>query len=202
MTALSELRGQVDRRTGHFLTETALNDLINEGLTALSMEARWPWLDAVATITWPADTDTTTMPWSWQTIKSVVVNGRDEYQPRAQRDVETYDAGVPGWTFGYAVNGKVITMKPAPVEGQDVRIIGTRNDGPLVNDVDEPFLPDAYSAPVVHYACAMAFDRHNDSGRRAQHMREFESWVKRMRKAVQQQASGPRVPRVRPGGGL
>ena len=208
MTALSELRGQVDRRTGHFLTDDALNDLINEALRALSLEARWPWLDATATLTWPDDeagvsVTTTTMPWTWQVIKSVVANGRDEYLARAQRDLETSD-GVSGgdWTFGFAVHGRTITMAPAPAAGVAVRILGTRNEGPLVNDVDEPFLPDDYTDPVVHYACALAFDRHNDPGRRSSHMAEYERWVKRMKRSVRDQASGPRVPRVRPGGGL
>lgn len=199
MTALSQLRAQVNRRSGHYLTDEALNDLINEALNALSLEARWPWLDATATITWPADATTTTMPWSWQTIRAVTVDGRREYRPRSQRDVDTYTDGEPGWSYGYAVHGRTITLAPAPAEGLDVVIRGTRLDGPLVNDVDEPFLPDAYTDGLVQLATALVFDRHNDAGRYARHKAAYDEWVRRLKRSVRAQEQGPRTPRVRPG---
>lgn len=200
---LDELRAQVNRRTGHYLTDEALTDLINESLGALSMEARWPWLDAVAAVIWPDDdSTTTTMPWAWQVIKAVIVNETTEYHPRAQRDVETYTLGSPGWTHGFAVHGRVITLAPAPTAGQVVRILGTRHEAALAAATDEPFLPDEYAPAAVHHACATVFDRHADAGRRATHMNEYEGWVKRMKRAVRDQAQGPRTPRVRPGSGI
>ncbi len=202
-TTLDSLRGQINRRTGHYLTDEALTDLINESLTALSLEARWPWLDAAFALTWPDDDSTsTTMPWSWQVIKAVTVNETTEYRPRAQRDVETYTTGSPGWTFGFAVHGRVITLAPAPPAGQVVRVLGTRHEPALAGATDEPLLPDEYVPAVVHHACATVFDRHHDAARRATHMREFDEWVKRMKRAVRDQAQGPRVPRVRPGSGI
>lgn len=203
-TTLAGLRAQVNRRTGHYLTDDALTDLINESLTALSMEARWPWLDAVATVTWPDDDEltTTTMPFSWQTIKSVVVDNRDEYLPRAQRDLETYTVGMADFRRGFAVHGRLITMAPPPRAGATVRILGTRHEPLLDGDTDEPFLPDEYVPAVVHHACATVFDRHHDGNRRATHLASYEDWIKRMKRAVQQQAQGPRTPRVRPGSGI
>lgn len=200
MSSLSELRTRVNRRTGHYLADEALTDLINEALTTLSLEAPWPWLDATATITWPSDgSSTTTMPFAWQAIRSVSVEGRREYRVRSQRDVDTYNEGQPGWSYGFAVHGRTITLAPAPTADAEVRIIGTRNDGPLVNDVDEPFLPDTYSDAVVQLACALVFDRHNDSARYARHRQAYDEWVMRLKKAVRAQERGPRTPRVRPG---
>lgn len=200
---LAELRAKINRRTGKYLTDEALNDLINEALTALSLEARWPWLDAVATLTWPDDDSSTTpMPFSWQVIKSVTVGRADEYQPRAQRDLDTFDQGVSDFVRGYAVHGRTIELAPAPAAGATVVIRGTRLDGPLVRDTDEPFLPDAYTEAVIHHAAGTVFDRHHDAARREVHMDAYDGWVRRMKRSVRDQAQGPRLPRVRPGAGF
>lgn len=196
---LADFRTALDRRTGVAYDPAAATNDVNEALMAVSSEASWPWLQR----TWSFTTSGASgygVPFDASQIRYVTVDG-DEYLRRDVIDFDTQPADRQ-WTVWA---GQLIL--PAST-GAAVVVRYHADEDRLVNDNDEPLLPDTYSGAVIENAAARIFDRAGAGDTRASYLTasfrvngakaNYEGWLRRMRKAANLQA-GPRAARVRPG---
>lgn len=190
---LGELRATVHRRSGIDYATQALNDLINEATDAIAAEGDWPWLESFAFLTTVPGTGTYVMPTDWQRTRSVTVDG-DEIPFLSVRDIDDDTEAL-----GYSTSGDSFTISPTPSAVHTVRMRYLLSETVMVADVDVPRLPAHYHGAIVAWAVAEAYRRKGNLRMADAYAREYDSWVKRIKKGITR-TTGPRRIRVRAGG--
>lgn len=198
---LSQLRAQIDRRTGVRQDVLAANSFINEAVNIISTRREWPWLDALQTITTTADENTYEVGANYSESRTVNVAGLeaeqiyiadgDEYAGTALNP-DHYEYSIE-WTSGTAN----LTLYPTPPAGTTVLHRYTRTESLLISDTATPFMPERYHSVIADLAASMFLERIQPS--RAEYYRALaDKALKTMSEGVQRKSNPGRI-RIRPG---
>jgi len=139
---LSQLRTQIDRRTGKRQDPLATNAFINEAINVISSRREWPWLDALQTITTTVDIATYAVPTVYSETRTLNVGGLEAQQIYvADGDDFNAEAWTPSayhysieWTSGEAE----LTLYPTPPADTTALHRYTRTEALLSGDTDTP----------------------------------------------------------------
>ena len=189
---LTELRAAADRRSGISYDTTALTEVLNEALFAISAERDWPWLDADWRFTTAARA-TYTSPFGWRSIATVALDGfLLPMVPIGQIDDDSD-------TRGWAARGTELTLSPTPAAGLAVVVRGVRNETALERDQDSTLMPDEWQqGALVNFAASIVLERVDELERAERCMDRYRDAKRRMI-AQANNVKGPHRVRVRPG---
>lgn len=199
---LSQLRTQIDRRTGVRQDVLAANSYINEAINIISSRREWPWLDAVETFTTTADENTYAVPSTYSETRTVNVDGTEAQQIYiADADRFNLDTYCPGYDFEYAIewtSGSAnLLLFPTPAGGTTVTHRFTRTETLLASDSSSPLMPERYHSIIADMAAGMFLERIQPT--RAEYYRALaEKALKQMGEATQRKTN-PGAIRIRDG---
>jgi hypothetical protein len=202
VTTLEDYRDLVRRRMGlgasdPFWTNGSLNDSINAALQHITQAGSWKWLQAIATGNTTPNNEAIAVADLDRAISVVLTATGDELQQTAITDIlADIRRGKPET---YSIFAGSLRLRPIPDSAYAFTVAYTRDEPALVDDSDEPLLPDQYAGALVAKASAIASQRANDARRVAMFEAEFASWEKVMRDA-NRTTRGPLRVRERPGG--
>lgn len=178
---------------------SAVNELVNEALSAITEEKPWPWLDGVDSFATTADTASYALPDDWAQTRAVTIRGQEARRLNIADADQWQQLDQWAGPFAYALEGGNLLIVPTPDTGTEVVHRYRRTEALLVADTDEPLLPVQYHTAVVCYASALVCERLDKQSDRGPNFRaEYERWLRRMNDAMQRSQRPNRV-RIRPG---
>jgi hypothetical protein len=184
--------------TDDFMPDRVLDDHINLAVQTLSSEARWPWDDAVETVTINTTTPDIPTPVHWRATRAVL-HGESELQLLSPIDILQWLDTTGGIPQVWCPIGDAITVRPTP--GNDVALVHyyyTQSPW-LRDDEDTPTVPEQYGGAIVAKAAELLAARESDGGGATRNGAEYTQWVARMRRETRRSTTPTRT-RVRPGG--
>lgn len=208
---LTKMRTSVRNRLGvpssdSFYTDTILTDFVNEAVQAIAEEESWPWLQAGTTFVTALVTPSTTsgadyaIPTDWQRTKNLVVFGFEPFTLQPQQDIDQVIA--LGRPLSYCVVNDKIRVRPFPDGAYTITHEYYKVEPELVNDSDEPLLPNQFRKAIVDYATYLAHERSSLEPQRVQEaLARYNMWLNRMRQWRRRISANQKV-RVRPGSWL
>lgn len=201
---LSQLRTQIDRRTGVRQDIPAANSFINEAINIISSRREWPWLDAVQTITTTADENTYDVATTYSETRTLNVAGVEAQQIYiADGDDFNRTTYCPcDNTYEYAIEwaqGEAqLLIFPTPPADTEIIHRYTRTEALLVTDNSTPLMPERYHSIIAEMAAGMFLERVSPA--RAEFYRaSAERALKQMSEGVQRKTNPGRI-RIRDGG--
>lgn len=202
MSRLAQLRRSVRSRLGipvtdQFQTDDVIDEHINIAIQTIEQEQRWPWQEAVETITITTADGNWTVPTDWRATRTLVYN-RHEVAIVGPLEVFMYPVDGTGPAQIAAVVDRVLKIRPAPAVGDVLTHVYYRRASLLTDDEDEPQMPDEFTPAIIAKAAELLSVREDDRAAASAHASEYNEWVQRMRRDLRR-TSGPIVPRVRPG---
>lgn len=205
---LVKMRTSVRNRLGvpssdSFYTDAILTDFINEAVQAIDAEESWPWTQVGTTFVTSATTPTSTstgdnnMPTGWKRTKNLVIYGFEPFVLIAQQDADQITA--IGRPLQYCIVNDKIRIRPFPDGVYTVVHEYYTVEPELVNDSDEPLLPNQFRKAIVDYATYLAHERSSLEPQRVNEaLARYNMWIQRMRQ-WRRRISAPQKVRVRPG---
>lgn len=210
MTNLEQLRDSVRTRIGlpsadAFYTDPVVNDLVNEAIQQISLEADWPWLQASATLTTVLNQQAYTPPVAtghlWLRTRGITPTDDSnslDWKPLLQiRNLGT----ISGDPQVYCISGEQIVLGPRPGSVRTYTHDYIRQEPVLFQNEAQPLLPVPFRPAIVHLAAAMAHLRQNAVERYDMEMRSYNAALKRMMDN-RRRSTAPAQVRIRPGTGL
>ena len=184
--------------TDDFMPDPVLDDHINLAVQTLESEARWPWDDAVATVTINQTTPDIALPKNWRATRSVLC-GEWELQLLSPIDILRWIGRTGDIPQVWCPLDDVITVRPTP--GSDVQVVHYYyTQSPVLRDDDDvPTVPEQYGGAIVAKAAELLSARESDGGGATRHGAEYKDWVARMHRETRRSTTPTRT-RVRPGG--
>jgi hypothetical protein len=85
-----------------------------------------------------------------------------EIYPDRPEDFQNWLSTVSGRPYGYTVYGDTLTLERSPSSSEVLHLVGELKFDPLVNDGDEPLLPEEFHMMLVHGAVSEALRMEND----------------------------------------
>lgn len=198
----SKLRNRLNSKTTDTrLTDANLNEVINEALRLVSLDADWWWLETLHTLSVVTGQETytvgTDIPSDYQ--RTVSITHVDTGEPLGHRRASELDrfviAGRPALYDSY---GTTVVIKPTPNGSFSLRHRYIRDESLLSSDSDTPLTPLEYSKGVIEKAAAIAFDYIHDVERNAEAQKNYADWMIHVRDNNQRSREPVRI-RVRPG---
>lgn len=205
---LMQLREKVRNRAGissgdQYIPSQVLDDAINQAILQIDGEYHWPWLEATQTISLVDGTDTYALPADYRATRSMVALNTDssnsvlpQVSPTQALSKVTTDVGFP---MGYALYEGNIVLLPTPGAGYTLKHLYYRQSTELVNDTDEPLIPDLWHPAVVAAAAGNIAMREELRGIKDACDVDVANWIRKMRNALRR-STGPVVPRIRKDG--
>jgi hypothetical protein len=202
VTRLAQLRRTVRSRLGvpvtdQFQTDDVIDEHINIAIQTIEQEARWPWQEAIQTVTIDNTDGDFTVPTDWRATRAIV-SDRYEVKVVSPIDVLMYPTDAAGPPQICAIVDRTVKMRPAPAAGVTLAHVYYRAPVLLVTDDDEPQMPAEYTPAIVAKAAELLSLREDDRAAAAAHMSEYQQWLGRMKKDTRR-TTGPITPRTRPG---
>ena len=202
MTAnLLRIRRLVRARLGvpasdRFFSDDVIDDHINLAIETIDTEYRWPWFDAVATMSVLAGSRSFALPPDWRVTRAVFYNNA-ELAGVAPADLarRTPSEGVPEV---WAQIASTIAIDPYPSSDIEVGLLYYSRSRQMENDRDELTMPAQFVGAVVAKAAELLCVREDDSAQAESHRAEYSSWLGRMRREVRR-TTAPVSVRVRDG---
>lgn len=197
---LSQLRTQIDRRTGVRQDIPAANSFINEAINIISSHREWPWLDAVQTITTTDGVNTYDVPAAYSETRTLNIGGVEAQQIYvADGDEFNITTYTPCSGYEYVIEWSLgagtLILFPTPPAGTDVTHRYTRTETLLVTDNSTPLMPERYHSVIADMAASMFLERITPT--RAEYYRALaDKGLKKMSEGVQRKTNPGRI-RVR-----
>lgn len=193
---LSQLRTQIDRRTGRLQDVPAANAYINEAINIISSRREWPWLDAVQTITTTLDENTYSVPANYSETRSVNIAGLEAQQIYVADGDDFNGTSYRPGTYEYVIEwldgDAELHIFPTPPADTAVVHRYTRTEGLISSDNAQPLMPERYHSILCDMAAALFLERIEPS-RSEFYMARAEQALKKMGEAVQRKANPGRI---------
>jgi hypothetical protein len=201
VSRLAQLRHTVRSRLGipvidQFQSDDIIDEHINIAIQTVEQEARWPWQEAIQTVTTPDGTGDFPVPNDWRATRAIVV-GRNEVTVVSPIDVLMLPVAT-GLPQVCAIIDRTVKLRPAPPAATVLSHIYYRTPVLLVDDDDEPQMPTEFTPAIIAKAAELLALREDDRAAAGAHLTEYQQWLGRMRKDTRR-TTGPITPRIRPG---
>lgn len=203
------MRASVRARLGvpasdNFYADATLTDFVNEALQACDAEESWPWTQVGTTFVTVKTTSPTltsdgdySPPAGWKRTKNLITFGFEPLVLAPQQDIDQIVAS--GRPMFYCIVNDKIRLRPFPDAVYTFAHEYYTVEPELVNDSDEPLMPNQFRKALVDYACYLAHERASlEPQRVAESLARFNMWLVRMRQ-WRRRISAPQKVRVRPG---
>lgn len=193
---LSQLRTQIDRRTGVRQDIPAANSFINEAINIISSHREWPWLDAVQNITTTLDENTYSVPASYSETRTLNIAGLEAQQIYVADGDDfngtSYRPGTYEYVIEWTLGSAELLIFPTPPANTSVIHRYTRTETLLTTDNSSPLMPERYHSIIADLAASMFLERIQPT--RADYYRNLaEKGLKKMGEAVQRKANPSRI---------
>lgn len=182
----------------NFYSAQQLDSLINEALQTISVENAWPWLQTTTTFPTVAGTRFYTPPTNWQRTKALSIDGFNTLVFLDLQESREWPDEVHDVPLFYTIYQEQIYLSPTPSAIYTVRHDYIRQENKLIDDTDEPIMPDQFQYSILAFTAHLAHLRAGDLPRAEAALKEYNNWKKRMEEARPRSASTIKV-RVRPG---
>lgn len=184
------------------VTVTRLKSWINRACQILSTEHDWPWLDQVDVNTeLVSGISDYPLPDDWRETRAVTVNGSLARLISVQQGDAWFEQDDAATLWQYVISQGNIVFYPTPGGGETLIHQYVCDEPELVNDEDEPLMPDRWRYAIALKAATYASFNTDDPAGAATFNAEVTMYLKKMQRATSR-SQGPRRIRVRPGGGL
>lgn len=202
----SEIRARVYTRVASttddpMLTTAIVNDLINDALREISSDGEWTWLNLATPMYLVANTYVYDLPAGFMEIVSLTQLTGEVLTPVSDSDIDalsTLDFGTPMF---YNITNNQIILMPIPLVEMTLLLRYRGADNVLVNDADEPKLPEHLIDALIWYTCYLCMIVTRDDERASDMFNNYQLARKRMENRATQSSDVPRLKR-RPGGFL
>lgn len=198
---LSQLRTQIDRRTGVRQDLLATNAYINEALNNISSRRDWPWLDTLQTVTTTVDENTYPVTAAYSETRTVNIGGIEAQQiyiaDGDEFDGSTYCPDVYEYSIEWEAGTAQLVVYPTPPADTTILHRFVRTEPLLANDQDTPLMPERYHTIICDQAAGLFLER-IDASRSETYLARAEKGLKQMGEATQRKSSPTRI-RIRPG---
>lgn len=170
------------------LTDTVVNELINEAIRYICTERDWPWLLTSGSLT--LTSGTAALPTRFMKARRLVVNER---RARWVPLDEFLDAtrSTPIWT----IIGTNVKILPVPTAALTGTLYYYASEADLASDSASPVMPEVYQDSIVAYATHLASLIRQDDNRAADNLGMYDAALRKMPNAVAQR-TGPRRVRL------
>lgn len=187
MSDLAAIRTYVRTQT---LTETTdfsaakLNVLINEGIREIAKRFAWPFLEASATITTVADTQSYAMPADWRRTQAITEDDMTNRLDRITFDEasEMYGGNTPTGTPArkFYIYQEKIWLVPIPSEVNAYTHHYLKEITLLTDDTDEPEFASDYHYTPAFWAIARVWEQEEEFGKMDAQEARFDRAVEMM----------------------
>lgn len=179
---LTAMQTAVRTKTGldandSLITTAVLTALINEAVHKFEVEADWPWLEALETLSLTSGNTSKTPAATYLRTISVFESSTDRELKEAPiefLDRLTSATGAPQF-YGYF--GGDIQFRPGANGSLNFRHRYIRFEPDLVAGGDTPLAKATWHPAIVEYACALVYRRLQDSTKAAQCLEAYKLWV-------------------------
>lgn len=165
------------------ITDSIVNDAINQALNVLTMTRDWPWLLTSAQLAFPANVGAAEFPCEMTRAKELVIN--NAVVPYIELN-QFLDAPNLGYPYVWTVTGTQIRISPTP----GAMVLGTlwyyQADPALTLDTQSPLVPDVYTGWVIAYAAYLCALRRQDEGTAQIYLAQSNDLINRMRDDTRQ----------------
>lgn len=191
-TTLADMRGIIAANLGGAMgtdydismPAVLLNTYINQALKEIDAEADWPWNVVVATLTTSSGTHLYTPPAGWTRTLALVDPNRGSLEFVSIEAIgdSWYDpTEVDAFPYWYTEAGGQLDIRPTPNGAIDLTHTYYAGEVDLVDDADEPLLPERFRNRVTDKATAFVCMRNENWGRYDRFQSRDEGHQRRMR---------------------
>lgn len=181
-----------------FHTPVLLDEDVNLAIDELQSEQRWPWNEAVDTITTVAGTAAYDVPSDWRATRSIIDAEGRELALMSVSDIYMYPSSSQGRPEAYCLYGDQVRIGPIPDTAYTLTHLYYKRHLALVQDTDAMTIPAEYAGVVAAKAAELASLRADDRSAAAAHAAEYLTGLTRIKREVRR-ATKPIQVRVRPG---
>lgn len=166
------------------LTDTVINDLINQALVVISSARDWPWLLDTATLNFAPDS--ALIPTDFIRARQLVYNGL----PVPWVQLEDYlNPDRINYTFAWTIIGDTAYLNPTPSTNASGTLYYYKNEPDLVTDFSTPLMPKVLHNMVAAYACYLAALVRQDENRASAYFAEYQMMLNNARDDLKQNSS-------------
>jgi hypothetical protein len=189
--SLADMRAAVVRNLGGSMTaeydiampNPLLTSIVNECLATIDSEADWPWNQQVGTLITVAGTHLYTPTAGW--VRTDVLTHPDHgplgfvsLEELARRWGDVTEQGTfPLW---YSEAGGQLDLRPTPSTAATLVHVYYATEPELIDDGDEPLLPDRFRPRLIHMATAEVASRNANWALQQRHQNMDPDYKKRM----------------------
>lgn len=184
-----------------FLTETKINDLINDALREISSDGDWTWLHLTTTLTTSVATSTYSVPNGFIEAISLTNAQGEVLTPVNGSDLDALNSVSVGLPLFYAVFNRQIVLAPVPSTVETYTLRYKAAEVLLDDDADEPKLPEHLVDALIWYTCHLCMIVTRDDQRASDMYNQYQLARRRMETQPSQVSPPPRL-RRRPNGFL
>lgn len=168
MPTRSELRDLVRVSTlveADDLTDSKVNNLMNQAVRDVSSRFDWPFLATSDTIAVTNATDTYALPTDADRLEAVLIAGSTapliEVSPGTAfaQDGAVPSSGTPSWYFLWGGN---LVLRPQPDGDSTLTVYYYRKPATLDNDIDEPEWADKFHYLISDFVMSKLWEREED----------------------------------------
>ena len=194
-----ELRTEIKNRLAipssgdGLITDTVVNQAIEDALNVITMTRDWPWLLNTVQLAFPANIGTAELPNDFIRAKELVIND----QPVTYVDLNQFlYTDALGYPYVWTITGNQAKIYPIGTQ----MVLGTlyyyRAEPELVADGSTPLMPAFLHQWIVAYGAYLCALRRQDEGRAQVYLNQSNDLLNRMRDDVRRK-TGRRIQTAR-----
>ena len=158
------------------LTDSVINNLINQALTVISAEHDWPWLLTSTSVTFTSGS--ASLPSDFIKSRALIYNTLPVQWVQLEDFLDPDRWFAP---FSWTIIGSTAKVTPTPTTNIATTLYYYRREPDLTTDGSTPLMPSQFHNLIVAYATYLAAMVRQDEGRAAVHMADYNMLLNNMR---------------------
>lgn len=199
MATLRELREEVIQ---HQFSPNQYNayadDRLSHAQRYICAQTDFMEIEEAITMDFPAGTATVALPDDFHRIEHLNRVDNDKWVPLTKLSNADYDSRerTSGTPLGYKIQNNFLTLWPRPESDEQVVLTYYQVPPALVNDIDQPVIPEQYQYLMVHFALKHCYERENDYTSAQYHWGQFNEGIMKCRGEVHNATNDYSQPRI------
>ena len=171
------------------ISNTKINNIIDQGIRELASRFRWPWLETTDTIAVVAGTRSYALPTDFQYLHSLLRAG-SKIRLRAtspSKALGTYGDDFPeGTAEGYYLWGSSLFLTRNPASNETLNLFYYQSPTMLSNDTDVPGFDAQFHLLLADYAISKIWEREEDFVKAKASVNRWDDGVEQMARWYQE----------------